>query len=57
MRTMRPDVEALASFVQVVDSGGITAAAARLGVAKSVVSKRVAELEARSRTAFAAGAG
>ncbi|MXP64338.1 LysR family transcriptional regulator [Roseomonas sp. M0104] len=42
---MRPDIEALATFVQVVDSGTITAAAARLGLAKSVVSKRVAVLE------------
>ncbi|HWL82413.1 MAG TPA: LysR family transcriptional regulator [Roseomonas sp.] len=42
---MRPDIEALATFVQVVDSGTITAAAARLGLAKSVVSKRVALLE------------
>ncbi|HWX50748.1 MAG TPA: LysR family transcriptional regulator, partial [Roseomonas sp.] len=42
---MRPDPEALATFVQVVDSGTLTAAAARLGLAKSVVSKRVALLE------------
>jgi DNA-binding transcriptional LysR family regulator len=42
---MRPTPEDLATFVHVVDSGTITAAAARLGVAKSVVSKRVMQLE------------
>ncbi|MBC9177564.1 LysR family transcriptional regulator [Pseudoroseomonas ludipueritiae] len=44
---MRLDTEDLATFVQVVDSGTLTAAALRLGLAKSVVSKRVAGLEAR----------
>ncbi|WP_454885388.1 LysR family transcriptional regulator [Sphingomonas oryzagri] len=34
-------------FVQVVDAGGFSAAARRLGVAKSVVSRRVTALEAR----------
>jgi DNA-binding transcriptional LysR family regulator len=34
-------------FVQAVDSGGFAAAARRLGVPKSTISKRVAELEAR----------
>jgi DNA-binding transcriptional LysR family regulator len=43
---MRPGIEDLATFVQVVESGTVTAAAARLGLAKSVVSKRVAQLEA-----------
>jgi DNA-binding transcriptional LysR family regulator len=47
---MRPDPEALATFVQVVDSGSVTAAAARLGLAKSAVSKRVAQLEAQLAT-------
>lgn len=47
---MRPDVDALATFLQVVDSGSVTAAAARLGLAKSVVSKRVAQLEAQLST-------
>ncbi|KAA2212068.1 LysR family transcriptional regulator [Teichococcus oryzae] len=47
---MRPDPEALATFVQVVDSGSITGAAARLGLAKSAVSKRVAQLEAQLAT-------
>lgn len=44
---MRPDLDALATFVHVVDSGTITGAAARLGLAKSVVSKRVSQLEAQ----------
>lgn len=35
------------SFVQVADSGGIGAAADRLGVAKSAVSRRLKDLEAR----------
>ena len=43
---MRPSTEDLATFVQVADSGAITAAALRLGLAKSVVSKRIAHLEA-----------
>ncbi|MBB6221652.1 LysR substrate-binding domain-containing protein [Rhizobium leguminosarum] len=34
-------------FVQAVDSGGFTAAARHLGIPKSTVSKRVAELEGR----------
>lgn len=37
----------LESFVRVVDAGTITAAAERLGVAKSVVSRRLRELETR----------
>lgn len=44
---MRPDPDDLATFVQVVDSGTLTAAALRLGIAKSVVSKRIALLEAQ----------
>lgn len=44
---MRLDPQDLATFVQVVDSGTLTAAALRLGLAKSVVSKRMAGLEAR----------
>ncbi len=35
------------TFVRVVEAGGITAAAERLGVAKSVVSRRLKELEGR----------
>lgn len=37
----------LSMFVAVVDSGGISAAAERLGVAKSAVSRRLADLEGR----------
>lgn len=37
----------LSIFVAVVDSGGISAAAERLGVAKSAVSRRLADLEGR----------
>ncbi|MBO1074251.1 LysR family transcriptional regulator [Roseomonas marmotae] len=44
---MRLDADDLATFVQVVDCGTLTAAALRLGLAKSVVSKRVAALEAQ----------
>ncbi|MDB5370448.1 MAG: LysR substrate binding domain protein [Roseomonas sp.] len=47
---MRLSSDDLATFVQVVDSGTMTAAALRLGVPKSVVSKRIAGLEARLGT-------
>lgn len=40
------DTEDLRAFVEVADAGGITAAAARLGVAKSIVSRRLLRLEA-----------
>jgi DNA-binding transcriptional LysR family regulator len=39
--------EAMKTFVRVVDAGGISAAAEGLGVAKSAVSRRLAELESR----------
>ena len=39
------DTEELRTFVEVADAGGITAAAIRLGVAKSIVSRRLARLE------------
>jgi DNA-binding transcriptional LysR family regulator len=39
------DIEDLRTFVEVADAGGITAAAVRLGVAKSIVSRRLARLE------------
>lgn len=39
------DIEELRTFVEVADAGGITAASARLGVAKSIVSRRLARLE------------
>jgi DNA-binding transcriptional LysR family regulator len=41
------DLGALAVFARVVDAGSFTAAAARLGLSKSVVSSRVSGLEAR----------
>lgn len=40
------DIEELRTFVEVADAGGVTAAALRLGVAKSIVSRRLARLEA-----------
>ena len=40
------EIEALKTFVEVADAGGISAAALRLGVAKSIVSRRLARLEA-----------
>jgi len=39
------DIEDLRTFVEVADAGGITAAALRLGVAKSIVSRRLVKLE------------
>lgn len=39
-------IDAIETFVRVADAGGISAAARRLHVAKSVVSRRLAELEA-----------
>lgn len=39
------DIEELRTFVEVADAGGISAAALRLGVAKSIVSRRLARLE------------
>ncbi|TWT02841.1 LysR family transcriptional regulator [Reyranella sp. CPCC 100927] len=38
--------EDVLTFLQVMESGGITAAATRLNVSKSVISKRIADLEA-----------
>lgn len=40
------DIEELRTFVEVADAGGVTAAAHRLGIAKSIVSRRLARLEA-----------
>jgi DNA-binding transcriptional LysR family regulator len=42
---MKYDFDAIVAFVGVVETGSVSGAARRLGVAKSVVSKRVAELE------------
>lgn len=39
--------EEMRTFVRVVETGGISAAAARLGIAKSAVSRRLQELESR----------
>lgn len=39
-------LEAMRTFVQVIETGSLTAAAARLDVGKSVVSRRLADLEA-----------
>jgi DNA-binding transcriptional LysR family regulator len=39
------DLEDLQTFVEVADAGGVTAAARRLGVSKTIVSRRLARLE------------
>ena len=39
------DIEELRTFVEVADSGGISSAARRLGLAKSIVSRRLLRLE------------
>lgn len=40
------DIEDLRTFVEVADSGGISSAARRLGISKSMVSRRLVRLEA-----------
>ena len=40
------DIEDLSTFVEVADAGGVSAAARRLGVSKSIVSRRLFRLEA-----------
>jgi DNA-binding transcriptional LysR family regulator len=40
------DIEDLQTFVEVADAGGVSPAARRLGVSKSIVSRRLARLEA-----------
>lgn len=40
------DIEELRTFVEVANAGGVSPAARRLGVAKSIVSRRLARLEA-----------
>ena len=40
------DLDELATFVEVADAGGVSAAARRIGVSKSIVSRRLARLEA-----------
>jgi DNA-binding transcriptional LysR family regulator len=44
-RNTELDIEELQTFVEVADAGGVSAAALRLGVAKSIVSRRLARLE------------
>lgn len=39
------DIEELRTFVEVADAGGVTPAARRLGIAKSIVSRRLVRLE------------
>ena len=39
------DLDDLATFVEVADAGGVSAAARRLGVSKSIVSRRLVRLE------------
>ncbi|WP_246333464.1 LysR family transcriptional regulator [Stenotrophomonas tumulicola] len=46
MRNAGLDIEELQTFVEVADAGGISPAAIRLGVSKSIVSRRLARLEA-----------
>jgi DNA-binding transcriptional LysR family regulator len=41
-----PEVDDLRAFVEVVETGGFSRAALRLGLAKSIVSRRIARLEA-----------
>jgi DNA-binding transcriptional LysR family regulator len=45
--TMPPNLEVLSTFVEVVDRGGFTAAARRLGISKSIASRRVMALESQ----------
>src|SRR6187200_120557 len=40
------DIEDLQTFVEVADAGGVSPAARRLGVSKSIVSRRLFRLEA-----------
>ena len=40
------DIEDLQTFVEVADAGGVSLAARRLGVSKSIVSRRLFRLEA-----------
>jgi len=40
------DIEELRTFVEVADAGGVTPAARRLGISKSIVSRRLSRLEA-----------
>src|SRR5215472_4725143 len=44
------DIEELRTFVEVANAGGVSPAARRLGVSKSIVSRRLARLEAELGT-------
>jgi DNA-binding transcriptional LysR family regulator len=44
------EIEDIQAFVAVADAGGLTPAASRLGVSKSIVSRRIARLEKALRT-------
>ena len=44
------EIEDIQAFVTVADAGGLTAAAGRLGVSKSIVSRRIARLEKSLKT-------
>ena len=44
------EIEDIRAFVAVADAGGLTLAAGRLGVSKSIVSRRIARLEKSLRT-------
>jgi DNA-binding transcriptional LysR family regulator len=46
MRNAELDIEEIRTFVEIADAGGISSAATRLGVAKSIVSRRLLRLEA-----------
>lgn len=45
MRNTELDIEELRTFVEVADAGGVSSAALRLGVSKSIVSRRLFRLE------------
>lgn len=40
-----PDIEDIRAFVSVIEAGGLSRAADRLGVSKSVISRRIGRLE------------
>jgi DNA-binding transcriptional LysR family regulator len=46
IRNTKVDIEELRTFVEVADAGGVSQAARRLGVSKSIVSRRLVRLEA-----------
>ena len=48
------DLEDLQTFVEVADAGGVSPAARRLGVSKSIVSRRLVRLESELRTQLVA---